>query len=129
MIDNEQLLLSTKENEEYFKTNILPDLKEKYSFESSDNPTAYFTAGLPGAGKSKVAERWKDDNENIIVIDADELRKEHPNSSKILKKFGAGASEITHPDAVKWVSQLKEEAIKCKTDYILDSSMRNPKSA
>lgn len=120
--------LSIDENIKEFQKEILPDLKEKYDFSQKENPKAYFTAGLPGAGKSKVIEQIELTKPDIIVIDADELRKEHPKAQEILNKHGAESSSITHPDAVKWVSQLKEEAFKHKADYVLDSSMRNPKS-
>lgn len=125
----EDYKLSTNDNIQHFKEKILPILKEKFDFSAQKQPTAHFTAGLPGAGKSKVLENWEKSNKNIIVIDADELRKRHPKSSEVLNKFGVDSSEITHPDAVKWVKQLKQTAIDSRANYVLDSSMRNPKSA
>jgi len=121
--------LSSEENSKYFKERIMPTLKNDFDFSTQKQPVAYFTAGLPGAGKSKVLDGWQKENSDIIVIDADELRKVHPRSAEVLNKYGADSSEITHPDAVKWVKQLKEKAIDNRANYILDSSMRNPKSA
>ena len=127
--DIEAYKLSSDENIKHFEKNIMPTLKEDFDFSTQKQPTAYFTAGLPGAGKSKVLDGWQKENNNIIVIDADELRKVHPHSSEIADKYGANSSEITHPDAVKWVKQLKKEAVDNRANYILDSSMRNPRSA
>jgi dephospho-CoA kinase len=121
--------LSSEKNSKYFKEKIMPMLKDDFDFSTRKQPTAYFTAGLPGAGKSKVLDGWQKENSNIIVIDADELRKLHPHNSEVVDRYGADSSEITHPDAVKWVKQFKEEAIDNRANYILDSSMRNPKSA
>ena len=125
----EDYKLSSDENRKHFKKNIMPILKEDFDFSRQKQPTAYFTAGLPGSGKSKVLDGWQKENNDIIVIDADELRKLHPQNSEIVDKYGADSSEITHPDAVKWVKQLKEEAVDNRANYIIDSSMRNPRSA
>ena len=121
--------LSKEENKAYFDKNILPVMKLQYSFKTQEKPTAFFTAGLPGAGKSKILDTWEKQYQDIIIIDADNLRKEHPNSKEILELFGEKSSEVTHADAVKWVAQTKAEAIKHQANYILDSSMRHPRSA
>ena len=121
--------LSKEENKAYFDKSILPSMKLQYDFKPQDKPTAFFTAGLPGAGKSKVLDAWEKQYKDIIVVDVDNLRKEHPNTKEILKHFGEKASEVTHVDAVRWAAQVKIEAIQNKANYILDSSMRKPRSA
>jgi len=118
--------LSTEENKQYFQKEILPEYKLGKDFTAKEQPIAHFTAGIPGAGKSNIVEEWKRENPNIVVIDADKLRKRHPNRDKIQQEHGPDAAKITHPDAISWVEQLNDEAIKSKTDYILDGSMRDP---
>ncbi len=125
----EDYQLSDTEAAEYFKKEILPKLQKKYDLSESKQPTAYFTGGLPGAGKSKIVEQLERENPKIPVIDVDELRKHHPYSDIIQKYFGEAASSITHPDAVKFAHLFKEEIFAKRADYVLDSTLRNPKSA
>jgi len=121
--------LSESMNSSYFKNHILKKLEQRFDMKSSNKPTAYFTAGLPGAGKSKVLNQWEQEKKDILVIDVDEFRKEHPFNTKILERFGTKASEVTQKDASKWAMLTRNEALQHKIDYILDSTMRNPKSA
>jgi predicted kinase len=129
MNEGNDLKLSTKQNEKFFKERILDDIKDEYDLSTSSTPKAYFTGGLPGAGKSKIVESWKQSNSTILLIDVDELRKLHPNLEKIIEKHGSKTSGITHDDASKWGMQLRNYALEHKIPYILDSTLRNPKSA
>jgi hypothetical protein len=125
----EDYQLSNLEAQDYFKKEILPELKESYDFSEKMQPKAYFTGGLPGAGKSKIVEQLEKENPKIPIIDVDDLRKHHPNSDIIQKHFGESASSITHPDAVKFAYLFKKEIFENRADYVLDSTLRNPKSA
>ena len=125
----EDYQLSNAEAAEYFKKEIFPKLQKRHDLSESKQPTAYFTGGLPGAGKSKIVELLERENPKIPVIDVDELRKHHPHSDTIQKHFGEAASSITHPDAVKFAYLFKEEIFANRADYVLDSTLRNPKSA
>jgi adenylylsulfate kinase-like enzyme len=77
-LDPKQYQFSPEENSKYFEKSILPKLKTEFNFSTQEKPIAHFTSGLPGAGKSKVLEGWERDHPNIIVIDADNLRKGNP---------------------------------------------------
>lgn len=121
--------LSDKMNQNYFEKYILKKLEQRFEMKTSKEPMAYFTAGLPGAGKSKILHQWEQEKKDILVIDVDEFRKEHPFNTKILERFGTQASEVTQKDASKWAMLTRNEALQHKIDYILDSTMRNPKSA
>ena len=125
----DEFKLSTIENKKLFEEEILKDLRDRYDFSTNVAPNAYFTGGLPGAGKSKVVELWTKDNPNILLIDVDELRKLHPNLKDITDKYGSESSGITHNDASQWGMQLRNYALEHKIPYILDSTLRNPKSA
>ena len=76
--------------EEFCKAfkNILNDtLSNKILNEQ--NPKAYLLGGQPGAGKSILNNYTKKiNNDNIIIINADEYRKYHPNFKEIEKEYG-----------------------------------------
>ena len=129
MNKGDELKLSSIVNKKFFEENILINLKKEHDLSTHLTPNAYFTGGLPGAGKSKIVESWKENNPDILVIDVDELRKLHPNLEKIIEKYGSEASGITHDDASKWGMQLRNYALEHKIPYILDSTLRNPNSA
>jgi len=80
------------EAQDYFKKDILPKLRNKYDFSKSMQPKAYFTGGLPGAGKSKIVKHLRKENPKIPVVDVDDLRKHHPNSEIIQKHFGINST-------------------------------------
>jgi len=121
--------LSATENKEYFQKEILPEYKQDYDFSKKETPKAYFTAGIPGAGKSTVKEVWEKQNPKIIIVDADELRKEHPKAAIINEEYGSKASTITHPDVSQWASQLKSAAHHNRADYMVDGTLKNPSNA
>ena len=50
----EDFQLSNAEAAEYFNKEILPKLHKRHDFSEKKEPIAFFTGGLPGAGKSKV---------------------------------------------------------------------------
>ena len=125
----EDFQLSNAEAAEYFNKEILPKLHKRHDFSEKKEPIAFFTGGLPGAGKSKIVEMLERENPKIPVIDVDELRKYHPYSDVIQKLFGEKASSITHPDAIKFAYLFKEEIFKNRSNYVLDSTLRTPKSA
>jgi len=129
LYSSKNFVLREEESERYFKEIILPILKNKFDFNYREKPVAYFSAGLPGAGKSRAIDEWEKKHKDIIIIDADNLRKYHPHYEEIQKEFGDRASEISHVDAVRWVKLLKREAFESRANYVLDSSMRNPRSA
>lgn len=117
--------LSKKENKDYFINEILPELEIFYSIEKSSNPTAYFTAGIPGAGKSLIVKEWRSKNPGIPVIDMDDLRKYHPYIDEIQQKYHKSMAEITNEDVYLWAMAFRKEVIKKQSDFIFDSSLRN----
>jgi len=119
--------LSTQERLEYFQESILPALKLD-NFRKKEVPTAFFTGGIPGSGKSRLVREWNKNNDKLI-IDADKLRKMYPNLETIEYIYQNQWGDITHPDASAWAKSLKKYSEELKIDYILDGSLKNPKNA
>jgi UDP-N-acetylglucosamine kinase len=63
----------------------------------SDNPKVYILGGQPGAGKSKLHDRYFDFLDgNLVVINGDEYRKYHPRKAAIDSYYGKESSIYTN---------------------------------
>lgn len=49
---------------------------------------AFILGGQPGAGKSGLTAVLEGENENLILINADEFRKKHPHYKELKEEFG-----------------------------------------
>ena len=116
--------LSKEEIDRVFKERVLPSFKNKYKIQESKDLTAYFTAGVPGAGKSSIVKELKNKNPGIPVIDMDNLRRFHPDYKDIMKKDPLNMANHTNEAAYQWAMALREEVIKSRSDFVFDSSLR-----
>ena len=123
--------LFKEENQRVFEKEIIPRFIKRFDFTSSKNPTVYLTAGLPGAGKSALVEEMINESKNskIFIANSDEMRPYHPKYHEAVEKFGSSAGVAIHKDATIFSNKLIEYAIKCKTDFIIDSTLKDPKKA
>ena len=123
--------LSKEENQRVFEKEIIPRFIKRFDFTLSKNPTVYLTAGLPGAGKSALVEEMINESKNskIFIANSDEMRPYHPKYHEAVEKFGSSAGVAIHKDATIFSNKLIEYAIKCKTDFIIDSTLKDPKKA
>jgi len=123
--------LSKEENQRVFEKEIIPRFIKRFDFTPSKKPTVYLTAGLPGAGKSALVEEMINESKNskIFIANSDEMRPYHPKYHKAVENFGGNAGVAIHKDATIFSNKLIEYAIKCKTDFIIDSTLKDPKKA
>lgn len=76
-------------------------------------PKAYILGGQPGAGKSRLNNHLqKINNGNLVIINGDEYRKNHPNFDKIIEKYGIDFSKYTS----SFSSQVTEKLIEVLSD-------------
>ena len=80
----ERALEYAKANKDFFIERLVNGISKQ------ELKTAIFMAGSPGAGKSEVAQALGEIYDNLVIIDADEFRKQFPdyngkNSSKFQK--------------------------------------------
>lgn len=110
---------------EYFMEKVLP-LYEQNFFHENNTPTVYFTAGLPGAGKSRLKALWSDSHESLCAtVDLDDLRGYLPYMDMLLDQDEASASALSQKDAAHLVMHLRNYLQEHKISYIFDSSFRN----
>ena len=100
---------------------------ENHEPNKDGNPTAIFTGGQPGAGKSSIILKTKQEfvkqNKDLIVFDLDIYRGFYKNSIEIAKKYPELYSEITGKASGRVMEMLSEEAIKKGYDFILEGTM------
>jgi hypothetical protein len=123
--------LSKEENQRVFEKDIIPRFSKRFDFTPSKNPTVYLTAGLPGAGKSALVEEMIKESKNskIFIANSDEMRPYHPKYHKAVENFGNSAGIAIHKDATIFSNKLIEYAISSKADFIIDSTLKDPKKA
>lgn len=74
-----------------------------------ENPMAYVLGGQPGAGKSNLTKFLQNEklHNNAVVINGDDFRRFHPESSTLYKQYGIDASLFTG----EFASYITEKAI------------------
>jgi len=119
-------VLREEQNEEIFRSDILPDY-ERY-LKSSKSPTLLFVAGQGAAGKSTSIERAKiemqEKGEIVMLLQRDELREYFPGYRDQLKTHGAEGYKFSEEDTWKWYEKLKTEAIKHSASLIVETTFR-----
>lgn len=91
----------------------------------SENPTAYILGGQPGAGKSSMVRRISLELEgNIISINGDDFRKDHPQYFELLEKYGEEYVSHTASFSGKMVRELIDFAAKNKYHTIVEGTLR-----
>lgn len=66
-----------------------------YGKQPVKSPTAFLLGGQGGSGKTSIHDYLASLNGNIISIDGDQFRREHPNYEMIQKIYGKEAANIT----------------------------------
>jgi predicted ABC-type ATPase len=89
----------------------------------SNEPTAIYIAGQPGAGKSKVVEDvLEKQKQNAVVIDTDHLRTFHPQYRKVMKESPELAYDLLDTLSFKAITKIVDRAIAEKKSIIFDGT-------
>nr|WP_229653856.1 zeta toxin family protein [Pseudomonas syringae]QOU99734.1 hypothetical protein [Pseudomonas syringae pv. actinidiae] len=124
--DQSQFRLSPAEHDAIFDDIALFSLTNT---KPVNHPTAVLLGGQPGAGKAGLSSRVMDEfGGNTIKVDADELRKHHPQYLQLMHENDRMAADRTHPDAGAWSVKLTNLAIKNRRNLLIDGTMRDPES-
>jgi len=104
------------------KKHIAREFVREIGFTTSDQPTAIFTAGLPGAGKTEfTVELLKDIVGPTLRIDMDEIAKLIEGyKPELAGKFRAGASII--------LERIYDEVVKSKLNFVMDGTFSHSKA-
>ena len=90
---------------------------------SQQSPKAYILGGQPGAGKSTSTRKLEAQyNRNILTIDLDQYRDQHPNYEALYEKYGKELSSYTHEFAGEIKEEIQKRAIDAKYNIIIDGT-------
>jgi UDP-N-acetylglucosamine kinase len=92
------------------------------------HPIAIILGGQPASGKTQLFEYIQNNiypDKQFVVINGDEYRSHHPRSIDIEIEHGKNYADKTQPFANDLVKFMKEECIKKRYNFILESTFRN----
>jgi len=123
--------LTEEENQKIFEFKIIPTLEKDFDLPKSKHPTVYLTAGLPGAGKSSLINKMKNEigNDRVFVANSDEMRRYHPKYKEALLLYGSNAGQAIYKDSSIFSEKSIQYAIDKKVDFIIDGTMKEPDKA
>jgi len=88
-------------------------------------PKAYILGGQPGAGKSRLNNYFQKFNDgNLVIINGDEYRKNHPNFDKIVEKYGIDFPKYTGSFSSQITEKLIEELSDKKYNLCIEGTLR-----
>lgn len=91
-------------------------------------PLAIILGGQPASGKTQLFEHIDTNiypDKKFVIINGDEYRAYHPRSNDIATKHGKDYADETQPFANSLVKFMKEECIRKRYNFILESTFRN----
>lgn len=127
---NSSIQIATKARE-YIKSNktqLCQKFADPKNYPPVENPSAYFMAGSPGAGKTEFSKSFikelteKEPKRRIVRIDADEIRDFIPFYDKTNAYRVQGAAALG-------VEKLLDYVLKHKQDFILDATFADYQKA
>ena len=124
------LLVVDKNTKNIIVDELWNDISSSQNLTSQQSPKAYILGGQPGAGKSTSTDKLvKQYNRNILTIDLDEYRKQHPNYEALYEKYGKELSSYTHEFAEEIKEEIQKRAIDAKYNIIIDGTLKNVNKA
>jgi len=113
----------TKEDFEFIKRQNIRLLT--FGKTSCTHPKAFLLGGQSGAGKSSLHNlAAKELENNVIVIDGDSFRSQHPNSVLITQKFGRDDVKYTAKFVGAMVESLVEELSDKGYNLVVEGTLR-----
>lgn len=90
-----------------------------------DQPKAILLGGQSGAGKTTIHRiKQKEFQGNIIIIDGDSYRSQHPNYLALQEKYGKDSVDYTKGFAGKMVEHLVDELSKQGYHLLIEGTLR-----
>jgi len=85
---------------------------------------AFILGGQPGSGKSTLARELLLKNNNLLFINADDLRIYHPYYFEYLQENDEEAADKTQPAVNFWTEELLKETVKRELSFVIEGTMR-----
>ena len=92
---------------------------------SSKQPIAILLGGQSGAGKTTIHRiKQKEFQGNIVIIDGDSFRSQHPHYLELQKEYGKDSVEYTKDFAGKMVEYLVTELSHLGYNLLIEGTLR-----
>lgn len=119
-MDNIDELVRSK-FDQVWKTEIL----DKSDLKKVDNPKGYVLGGQPGAGKSKILKSiGLKHNLNVVIVNADDYRKYHPNYQEFQEKYKEDSPKHTADFSAKMTEAIIKKALDEKYNIAIEGTFR-----
>ena len=94
--------------------------------EPVSNPQVFILGGQPGAGKSVLTKRVYENfgSSNIVTINSDEFRLNHPQAQEIFALHDKDFAAYTDPDVRAWGKSVFDAAIAGHYNIVFEGTMR-----
>ena len=114
-------------SEEYFTRYLLKNLRSLQLHKRADlHPKAVLLGGQSGAGKSTIhVIKQKEFSGNIIILDADSYRTQHPHYDELLDKYGKESVKYTSSFSSRMVRSLIDELSSKKFNLVIEGTLRS----
>ena len=122
MTDDKRIEEEAKKFIKQHKTELCLKFANPSLYPPIKNPSAYFMAGSPGAGKTEYSKSFikileaKEPERKIVRIDADEIKEFIPQYT------GKNSTQIQGASAIG-VEKLMDSVFKNNQDFLLDGTM------
>ncbi|MFE4457139.1 zeta toxin family protein [Nocardia tengchongensis] len=119
-------LLSEEESRRIFNERILPTLLGDAKPNQSQ-PVMILLTGVPGAGKSTLANRLRQEfpaQSRPVVISPDDYRPFHPGYVAAKQQGWQQEDTVTLPDARRWFEMAFDHLAGTRANFIAESSLR-----
>ncbi|TWE11762.1 zeta toxin family protein [Rudaeicoccus suwonensis] len=122
--------LTDDQNGERFERIIFPSLYRHVH--PVDSPTVQFFAAQPGAGKSVIQSRVRDQlvardgSNSVMTIGTDVYRPYHPAYCLLIQEDTEKMASLTNPDTRKWMDCAIAYAQRLRSHVLLNTAFKNP---
>ena len=100
-------------------------LTEKGNIKPCTNPQGFVLGGQPGAGKSNLLKQIENRlNGNVLIINADEFRRYHPQFDEIQAQYGDDAPKYTAKFSGKMAEQILNNALTEHYNIAIEGTFR-----
>lgn len=112
------------------RLNIIDEILLQYIKKARVHPNkelkiSFFLGGGSNAGKSTFRGNLKENFDDILIIDADELKKEIPEYEELLITNSEIAASIVHKESSQMASKLLKKAVEQELSLIFDGTLKN----